>query len=667
MPNRLASSTSPYLLQHADNPVDWWEWGEEAFAEARRRDVPVFVSIGYSACHWCHVMAHESFEDPQVAELLNRTFVSIKVDREERPDVDSVYMEATVALTGHGGWPMSVFVDHEGRAFYAGTYFPPAPRHGLPSFAQIIGALDEAWRERRDDIAAAGTRILDALEARTRAAFPVGSPDAALLAAAIDTLEADYDRVSGGFGGAPKFPPSMLLEFLLREAARTGDQRPLRMAEGTLDAMARGGMFDQIGGGFARYSVDSQWVVPHFEKMLYDNALLLRVYAHWFRLTGSALAERVVRMTAEFMLRELRTAEGAFASALDADSEGVEGKFYAWSPDELRAVLGDDDGRWAAELLGVTDHGTFEHGFSTLQLRAEPGDPQRWGRVRAALMDARDQRARPHRDDKVVAAWNGLAIAALADAGAIFDEPSWIDAAIDAADYLIAVHLGAQDDDRLVRTSRGARASTNVGVLDDYADTAEGFQALYQVTGDDAWLVFAGMVLDVVIQHFGDGDGGFFDTADDAPALVRRPWDPADNAEPSGWLATAHACVTQAALTGEPEYRRVAEAALGVVGSFATRAPRGVGWGLAAASALLAGPLEIALVGDVDSPDMRALLSTARRATSPGAVVAFGEGPLLHDRPALEGRATAYVCRGFVCDRPTSDPNALAEQVIAGH
>ena len=662
MPNRLADSTSPYLAQHAENPVDWWEWGDAAFEEARRRDVPIFLSIGYSACHWCHVMAHESFEDPGLAEFLNANFVSIKVDREERPDVDAVYMEATVALTGHGGWPMSVFLDHDARPFYAGTYFPPTPRHQMPSFRQLLEALAEAWRDRRSDITAAGARIVGALEQRSRTGFDAGAPGEEMLAEAIATLEADYDRRDGGFGGAPKFPPSMVLEFLLREAARTGDRGALLLAEGTLEAMARGGMFDQLAGGFARYSVDPHWVVPHFEKMLYDNALLLRVYAHWYRLTGSPLAERVVRMTADFLLTEMRTPEGAFAAALDADSEGVEGKFYAWTPAQLIEALGDADGAWAADLLTVTEEGTFEHGMSTLQLRREPDDPARWKRVRERLLAARAERIRPGRDDKVVAAWNGLAIAGLADAGAILDEPDWIDAAIAAADLLIAVHLGADDDDRLVRTSRDGRPGSNTGVLDDYGDVAEGLLALFQATGDDAWLIFAGMLLDIAIQHFADGEGGFYDTADDAPALVRRPWDPADNAEPSGWLAVANACVTYAALTGLGEYREVAERALSVVSAMAARAPRGVGWGLAASSALIAGPLQVAIVGD----DSAALRRIAHRSTSPGVVVAFGDDvPLVRDRPAIDGQATAYVCRGFVCDRPTTDPALLADQVGA--
>lgn len=682
MANRLAESTSPYLQQHAGNPVDWWEWGDEAFAEARRRGVPVFISIGYSACHWCHVMAHESFEDEPTAELLNEHFVSIKVDREERPDVDSVYMDATVALTGHGGWPMSVFVDHDGRPFYAGTYFPPEPRHGMPSFPQILGAIAESWAGRRDEVTGAAERITKALEQRERAVSAEGTPPTADdLAAAVAALRQSYDMARGGFGRAPKFPPSMVLEFLLRHAGRTGSTEVLAMVEGTCEAMARGGMYDQLGGGFARYSVDDAWVVPHFEKMLYDNALLLRVYLHWWRLTGSAFAERIVRETAEWLLRDMRTPEGGFAAAWDADSEGVEGKFYAWTPEQLIDVLGEDDGRWAAALLEVTPSGTFEHGASTLQLLRDPDDLQRWNRIRQRLFDARASRVPPGRDDKVVAAWNGLAVAALAEAGALLDEPEWIDAARGAADLLLAVHLGARqpDDgssadqpdhgDRLVRTSRDGRAGSTDAVLEDYADVAEGFLALYAVTGEDEWLAFAGILLDVVLGHFTDGEGGFYDTADDAEQLVLRPRDPSDNAAPSGWLAAAQALLTYAAYTGVVDYRLAAERALGIATALADRAPRGVGWGLAAAEALLDGPREIAVVGASDDPATWHLHRTALMGTEPGLVVAVGppgsDVPLLRDRPLIDGRAAAYVCRQFACEAPVTTPDALARSVGA--
>jgi len=671
MAHRLADSTSPYLQQHADNPVDWWEWGEEAFAEARRRGVPVFVSIGYSACHWCHVMAYESFEDEATATLLNEHFVSVKVDREERPDVDSVYMDATVALTGQGGWPMSVFVDADGKPFYAGTYFPPEPRHGMPSFPQLLVAISESWRDRRDEVTGAADRITKALEQRERAVTSEGAPPTTDdLAAAVSTLAQSYDHARGGFGRAPKFPPSMVLEFLLRHAARTGNAQALAMVEGTCEAMARGGMYDQLGGGFARYSVDDGWVVPHFEKMLYDNALLLRVYLHWWRLTGSPFAERIVRETAEWLLRDMTTPEGGFAAAWDADSEGVEGKFYAWTPDQLVDVLGEDDGRWAASLLEVTPAGTFEHGMSTLQLLRDPEDAERWARVREQLLAARAKRIPPGRDDKVVAAWNGLTIAALAEAGALLDEPEWIDAARAAADLLIAVHLGSGDEgDRLVRTSRDGRAGTTDAVLEDYADVAEGFLALYSVTGEDEWLAFAGICLDVILGHFADGEGGFYDTADDAEQLVLRPRDPADNATPSGWLAAAQALLTYAALTGVSDYRVAAERALGIVSALAARAPRGVGWGLAAAEALLDGPREVAIVGTAEDAATRGLHRTALMGTSPGLVVAVGpEGsdvPLLRDRPLVEGAPAAYVCRQFTCDAPVTIESALAVRVGA--
>jgi uncharacterized protein YyaL (SSP411 family) len=670
--NRLAQSTSPYLLQHAHNPVDWWEWSDEAFDEARRRDVPIFLSVGYSACHWCHVMAHESFEDEAIAALVNERFVSIKVDREERPDVDSVYMNATVALTGQGGWPMTVFLDHDARPFYAGTYFPPRPRHGMPSFPQLVIALSDTWRDRREDVLSAGERITSALVSRTGLASGLDIPSRADLDAAVRSLAGDYDATRGGFGGAPKFPPSMVLEFLLRHHSMTGDEASLSMAEGTLEAMARGGMYDQLGGGFARYSVDADWVVPHFEKMLYDNALLLRVYLHWWRLTGSALAERVVRETVGFLVAELLTPQGGFAAALDADTTDGEGVFYAWSPEQLVEALGDDDGAWAAQLFDVTDSGTFEHGLSTLQLARDADDIARWTDIRERLLSWRARRARPARDDKVVAAWNGLAVAALAEAGALLRESTWVDAASRAADLLIAVHLGSRDDDRLCRTSKDGQPGTNLGVLDDYGSAAEGLLALYQVTGDDEWLAFAGILLDVAIQHFSDGEGGFYDTSDDAPALIQRPRDPSDNAEPSGWFAVANACLTYSAITGVLEYRDIAERSLGIVRTLAERAPRAVGWGLVAATAMLAGPIEIAVVGDPAKRDFVTMWHAALMATSPGVVVAAGSWasdsdgvPLLRDRSALDGRATAYVCRGFVCERPTADPADLALRVGA--
>jgi uncharacterized protein len=678
--NRLATATSPYLLQHADNPVDWWEWSDDAFAEARRRDVPVLLSVGYAACHWCHVMAHESFEDPGTAAYMNEHFVSIKVDREERPDVDAVYMEATQAMTGHGGWPMTCVLSPDGAPFFCGTYFPDRPRQGMPSFRQVLEALVTAWSDRRDEIARVGSEVVAHLRA-DRSLTAEGPPGAEDLEAAVARLAGDFDRVHAGFGGAPKFPPSMVLEFLLRHAARTGSSAAAEMVRATCEAMARGGMYDQLGGGFARYSVDAGWVVPHFEKMLYDNALLLRTYLHWWRQTGDPLGRRVAVETAEFMLRELRTPQGGFASALDADSEvdghSVEGAFYAWTPEQLAAVLGPEDGAWAAQAFTVTEQGTFEHGASTLQLRSDPGGPadaERLADVRACLAKAREQRSRPARDDKVVASWNGLAVAALAEGGALLDRADLLDAARDAAELLWRVHVGR--DGRLARVSREGVAGAHAGVLDDYACVAEGLLALLSVTGGPVWLSRAGTLLRHVLERFPDGRGGFYDTADDAERLVRRPQDPTDNAYPSGQSAAAGALLTYAAVTGSGRHRDAAEGALSATKALSAQVPRFAGWGLAVAEAALAGPLEVAVVGAEGDLGRDALLRTALQSGSPGLVAVPGESsdraapgdggpgdggvvPLLQGRSLVDGRAAAYVCRGFVCDRPVTDPDAL--------
>ena len=667
--NRLAGSTSPYLLQHKDNPVDWWPWCDEAFAEARRLNRPVLVSIGYAACHWCHVMAHESFEDEQTAAVINAGFVAVKVDREERPDVDAVYMEATQALTGHGGWPMTVFTTPEGEPFYCGTYFPPTPRHGMPSFGQLLTSVAQTWRDRRDEVVEAGQRIVTSLAERS--ILPTGDgapPSAEDLAAAVGNLAATYDARHHGFGGAPKFPPSMVLELLLRHHARAGDPAALRMVDATCEAMARGGIYDQLGGAFARYSVDDAWVVPHFEKMLYDNALLLRVYAHLWRATGSSLAGRVALETADWMIRELRTAEGGFASALDADTDGVEGLTYVWTPEQLVGVLGGEDGPWAADLLSVTPSGTFEHGTSTLQLHRDPDDPDRWARVRARLLAARHTRPQPARDDKVVVAWNGLAVAGLAEAGALLDRPDLVDVAVATADLLQSVHLV---DGRLRRVSRDGAVGTPPGVLEDYADLAEGLLALYAVTGDARRLAVAGHLLEVVLTRFADGLGGFYDTADDRAdpqlARMRRPQDPTDNATPAGQSAAAGALLTYAAYTGSARHREAAESALALYARLAAGHARFAGWGLAVAEALVDGPREVAVLGSASDPATAALHRVALLGTAPGAAVALGDPtaladgvPLLDGRPLVDGRPTAYVCRHFACEAPTTDPDVLA-------
>ncbi|WP_327295617.1 MULTISPECIES: thioredoxin domain-containing protein [unclassified Streptomyces] len=665
--NRLAGVTSPYLLQHADNPVDWWPWTPEAFEEARRRDVPVFLSVGYSACHWCHVMAHESFEDGETAAYLNEHFVSVKVDREERPDVDAVYMEAVQAATGQGGWPMSVFMTPDGEPFYFGTYFPPESRHGMPSFRQVLEGVTAAWTDRRGEVNGVAAKVVEDLAGRSLTQTAGGPPGADDLARALLALTREYDAGNAGFGGAPKFPPSMAVEFLLRHHARTGSDGALQMAADTCEAMARGGMYDQLGGGFARYSVDREWKVPHFEKMLYDNALLCRVYAHLWRTTGSDLARRVALETADFIANELRTPEGGFASALDADSEDadgrhVEGAYYVWTPAQLREALGEQDGERAAVLYGVTDEGTFEEGASVLQL---PGDDVP-AELRERLLAARSLRPRPGRDDKVVAAWNGLAVAALAETGAYFDRPDLVERATEAADLLVRLHMGVGA--RLSRTSRDGRAGANSGVLEDYADVAEGFLALAGVTGEGVWLEFAGFLLDLVLDQFTGAEGTLYDTAHDAEPLIRRPQDPTDSATPSGWTAAAGALLSYAAHTGSEAHRTAAERALGVVKALGPRAPRFIGWGLAVAEAALDGPREVAVVGPAGDAGTSALHRTALLATAPGAVVAAGESgsdefPLLVDRPLIDGRAAAYVCRNFTCSAPTPDPAVLAGQL----
>ena len=477
MANRLAGSSSPYLLQHADNPVDWWEWSDDAFAEARRRDLPVLLSVGYAACHWCHVMAHESFEDDEVAAAVNEGFVAVKVDREERPDVDAVYMAAVSALTGHGGWPMTCLLTPDGDPFFAGTYLPKA------QLLALLANAGEVWAHQRERVLASGASVAQQLRAHTGPPAP-SRLDAEVCDAAVRRLRSTYDEARGGFGGAPKFPPSMVLEFLLRHHARTGSADALAMARGTCTSMARGGMYDQLGGGFARYSVDADWVVPHFEKMLYDNALLLRVYAHLWRTTGDPLARRVAEETADFLLRDLRTDEGGFASALDADTvvdgHSHEGLTYAWTPGQLVEVLGPVDGERAAALLGVTATGTFEAGASTLQLRTDPEDPAWWATTRDRLLAARSLRPQPSRDDKVVTAWNGLAIGALADAGVLLQRADLVAAAETAADFVLDVHLV---DGMLRRTSRGGSVGSALAVLDDHGDLAEGLLALHQATG----------------------------------------------------------------------------------------------------------------------------------------------------------------------------------------
>jgi uncharacterized protein len=663
MPNRLAGATSPYLLQHADNPVDWWEWSDGAFEEAARRDVPVLLSVGYAACHWCHVMAHESFEDVATAEQVNAGFVAVKVDREERPDIDAVYMAATQAMTGQGGWPMTCFLTPAGEPFHCGTYYPTM------HFRRLLAAVTQAWTDDGARVRSSAGQIAARLADNAAAGLPPAGLGTDALGVTVETLVGEFDAVNGGFGGAPKFPPSMTLEFLLRHHERTGSGQALHLVAATAGRMARGGMYDQLAGGFARYSVDARWVVPHFEKMLYDNALLLRVYAHLARIAGShaALARQVAEETAEFLLRDLRTPEGGFASALDADTDGVEGLTYAWTPAELAEVLGEKDGAWAAQLLAVTPEGTFEHGSSTLQLPADPDDPARWRRIRSTLLAARNRRPQPARDDKVVTAWNGMAVLALAEAGVALGRPDWVSAAEATADLLLERHVV---DGRVRRSSRDGTVGAAAGVLEDHAFLAEALLALHQATGAAHRLQQAVEVLDLTLAHFADPvtAGAFFDTADDAEALLHRPREITDNATPSGAAALAGALLTASVLVDDPQrYRDTAEAALRTAGALARRFPRFAGHWLTVAEAAARGPLQVAVVGT--DTDRDALAGHARAIAPGGTVVVAGPPdapgvPLLAHRPLVDGGAAAYVCRGFVCDRPVTTVEELTAALL---
>jgi uncharacterized protein YyaL (SSP411 family) len=652
MPNRLADATSPYLLQHKDNPVDWWEWGEDAFAEARHRDVPILLSVGYAACHWCHVMAHESFEDEETARVMNERFVSIKVDREERPDVDSVYMEAVQAMTGQGGWPMTVWMDHEKRPFFAGTYFPGEPRHGMASFSQVMDAVSTAWEDRRNDVSEQAERLVAAISR----VIPVGDiPDAEVLARSYDQIETSFDRMHGGFGGAPKFPQQPLLEFLLRIAPEPWAPRAAGMLEKTLEEMAAGGIHDQIGGGFARYSVDDHWLVPHFEKMLYDNAQLARLYL-W---AGLGLARpdfvAVARSTLDYLERDLRDPSGGFYSSEDADSEGVEGKFYVWSAEELRRVLGPDAGA-AIDYFGVTEAGNFE-GTNILNVAGDE-PPSRLEEIKKDLLEARSSRIRPGLDDKVIASWNGLAIRALAEAGAALGERRYLDLATGAAEF-VAEHL--VDGDTLMRSWREGRTSVP-GFVDDHAGLAVGLFTLYSATGELRWYQQAiGLVGQLAM--FAKEGGGFYSNREETAAnLVKRPSDMTDNPLPSGNALGAEALLMASLFTGDEAMRGKAESALASIGVLADRYPSMVGHHLAVAHSM-GDTREVAIVGE----DWRGLATVYWSEYRPNIVLApssTGSEPV----PVLAGRdpdagTLAYVCKGFTCDLPTSDPEVFAGQL----
>ncbi len=667
--NRLADETSPYLLQHASNPVDWYPWGDAAFARARAEGKPIFLSIGYAACHWCHVMERESFEDEATAAQLNRDFVSVKVDREERPEVDQIYMAAVQAMTGGGGWPMSVFTTPEGRPFYGGTYFPPESRHGLPSFREVLDGVSRAWAEQRDEVEQAGSRLVEALVSQQRAPDQADAPSEAILAAAAANAETSFDAPNGGWGGAPKFPQPMAIEFLLRRAVR-GDTRSLAVARRSLDAMADGGIHDQLGGGFHRYSTDARWLVPHFEKMLYDNAQLARAYIHAWKLTGDRRYEEVARRTLEYMERELRTPEGAFAASQDADTDGVEGATYAWTADEIRTVLGDEAPAFEA-AFGVLPDGNWE-GTNVLS---------RVGTVDAAvqaaaerLLAARARRPQPARDDKALAAWNALAIAAFADASRAWDaagegeRATWARSIAVRAARAIEERL-VDDDGRVGRSWRAGRA-TGLGVLEDHTSLAEAFLALYEAMFDEHWFVSARRIADRTLRDFADPAGGWFDTPADATGLITRPKDVQDNAVPSGNATATLVLLRLAALTGERRYAEAADGALATVGPYLARYPTGFAQWLVAADLALHPPIELAVVGAPGSPETARLLAPALRGFRPHQVVAVAADPavsavpLLGGRFALDGRPTAFVCRDFACRQPVTEPEALAALLV---
>ncbi|CAN5565183.1 thioredoxin domain-containing protein [soil metagenome] len=670
MPNRLEAETSPYLLQHKNNPVDWYPWGDEAFARARDEDRPILLSIGYAACHWCHVMEHESFEDDATAALMNEHFVCIKVDREERPDVDSVYMNAVQAMTGHGGWPMTMFLTPERVPFYGGTYFPPDDRGGLPSFKRLLLAVVDTWHGRRADIEVQGKKLVEHIEDMTR--FETTDEDVTLndLRTALERLRGAFDPAYGGFGGAPKFPQPMTVDFLLR-LADGGEPEARDMATRTLDAMAAGGIFDQLRGGFHRYSVDRTWTVPHFEKMLYDNAQLVRTYARSWVQSGSPRHRAVAEATAAWMLEEMRDPDGGFWSSLDADSAGVEGKFYVWSLDEARRVTGDDS-EVAIEHFGITEPGNFE-GTNIPVHAAVPRDPDALERARAALLRRRAGRERPGTDTKVLTGWNAMAAAGLAEAGAILDRPEWTRAAEEAMRFVFGTMRAGG---RLMRSYRrmGDDASVRaLGCCEDYAFSLEACLALYEATFDTAWLVEARWLADEGIRLFhDDAGGGFFTTGSDAEELVTRPKDLFDNAVPSANSVMALTLQRLGEFLGSRSYEEPSLGAMRLVRRAATQSPTGFGYALSAMDWHTSAPKEIVVIGDPRADDTRSLLGAVRARLLPNKVLIVGDDPpagaaelipLLRDRRKIDGRATAYVCRAGTCKLPVTTPEELAIQL----
>ena len=667
--NRLAGETSPYLLQHAHNPVDWYPWGDEAFARARAEDKPILLSVGYSACHWCHVMERESFENPEIAAIMNRHFVSVKVDREERPDVDQIYMQAVQSLTGHGGWPMTVFLTPDGEPFYGGTYYPPVEGHGLPAFPRLLQALAEAWANRRGEVVASAQKIGEALGQSERLRASTGLLTDEILFGAFQALSAQFDETEGGLGGAPKFPQPMIWEFVLRFWKRSKNPRGRQMVHTTLTMMARGGMYDQVGGGFHRYSVDPHWLVPHFEKMLYDNAQLASLYLSGWLAFGDPQCRRVSEETLDYLLREMADPAGGFYSATDADSEGHEGKFFVWSPEELREVLGPDDAEYAARYWSV-DRGPNFEGKSILYVGGEP-DPERIAPIRARLYAARERRVHPGRDDKVLAAWNGLACRAFAEAGRALGRADYVAAAAKNAEFVLtAMRSGG----RLLRTWKAGRAKLK-GYLEDYAMVAAALVALYEATLDRRWLDEARGLAEELLRLFWDEKlEGFYDTGVDHERLIVRPRNLFDNAVPCGSSVAIETLFRLAILTGESRYESAALKALRPMADLMTRYASGFGRFLCALDFHLGPGVEIALVSPPGGDGLAPLAAEVFGRYLPNRVVAGmvagdpkgAEGiPLLQNREAVGGEATAYVCRNYACELPVTDREALARQLDA--
>src|SRR5829696_1247584 len=677
MPNHLINETSPYLLQHAHNPVEWHPWGEEAFEKARRENKPVLLSIGYSSCHWCHVMAHESFENEDIAELMNENFVNIKVDREERPDLDQIYMNAVQMMTHHGGWPMTVLLTPDAVPFYGGTYYPPQDRYNMPGFPRVLISIAEAYRDRQDEIRETGTSLVNELQRLSVTSGSDSPVEIELMDAAYAGIVRSYDSVNGGFGGAPKFPPAMTLEFLLRTYVRTGKSEALDIVLNTCLKMANGGIYDQLGGGFHRYSTDAKWLVPHFEKMLYDNALLSRLYLHYFQVSQASWARDTAEGILDYVMREMTDPAGGFYSTQDADSEGHEGKFFVWDIKEIQTTLGETAASRFCDYYDITESGNFEgknipnvtrtledvavaHNVSVSELAASLNESKR------ILFELREVRVKPDRDEKILTAWNGLMLASFAEAGVILNRPDYTDAARRNADFVLA---NLRRDGALLRTWKGGTAKFN-GYLEDYAFLTEGLVTLFETTGEFRWLEEARTLTDRMIEEFWDSDNsGFFFTGKSHENLIVRSKDYFDNATPSGNSVAADVLLRLAILTGEEKYRDLATAIIREVSGSIRRYPSAFGYALSAVAFLLSTPKEVAIVGNSPA-DIRPLLAEVWRTYLPNKVVAPAfDGtltlPLLENRPLVNGLPTAYVCEHYTCKQPVNDVSVLAAQLTA--